>query len=806
MADQEIDFASKLQAMKTPQTTDAGFVDFASVLSQPGIKQRPLTSSPEQAEAQSTQVEEPSVSDDFMKSEFFAGEQYFDYRIRELDEEKKALMRDRMGFLGLKQLVTSPFGEESKESIRRQGEIVKEKRRLMLQKAIWQSGIPEHVRNLPELTAQINQGGEKFTGALLAGVLAPQEQDRLDILENFGWDVDRQQGFSVVTNPETGEQFQVNAPGLSQRDLIDFFATAIQFAPAARTTGLVTKIGPRVGVGATAAGLTELAKQGIEEALGGQFDLSEVGISTLFGGAAEVAIPALRGIWNKLSPKGRERLLAAQTVDDIKKLGIASQDELANIQQLVDRTRTAQAGVKEVTGVEVPVFRAQATGIPSDLLMQRFLGQLDPTSRKALESLRGQNEKAFEATIAMLNKVAPEETIEIAGRQIRDASQALIDARRLTQIEASSPIYKQAYRRQRQGKVPLLDMTDFSTKYKNIARQFEPKAKGVKDEIAESLKDVVRRVEAAKGDLRQLHNVKMHIDRALEKTGSDSLARSSKRFLRDVQKDLVEQLAEKSPSYRVARGEFIRTQGPIDELQDMAIGRTASLDDSQLDQAGRAFFDRNATPGSVEKARKLILGQPNGKDVWDQVIRKELHNRVSGLEELVADQGVESIANMPGKLRTAIFGNPNQRKVLMRAVDPETRKNLSWLDQVLSSTATGRAAGSPTSPFNVIKDKLVGRLRVAREAIRSPLGAVAGIGEESLFNRNARAIVDIMYDERWLERMSKIRAMEPNSAKAGKLLSETIDQASRMTAQAIRPEFEQPPRTKPQRDQFQNIK
>ncbi len=96
----------------------------------------------------------------------------------------------------------------------------------------------------------------------------------------------------------------------------------------------------------------------------------------------------------------------------------------------------------------------------------------------------------------------------------------------------------------------------------------------------------------------------------------------------------------------------------------------------------------------------------------------------------------------------------------MRAVDADTRKNLIWLDEVLSATASGRAAGSPTSPFEVIRRKLIGSLRVVREAIRSPLGATAAIGEETMFNRNARAIADIMYDPRWLKRMSKIRVLE----------------------------------------------
>lgn len=720
----------------------------------------------------------------FFRAQEFVGESFFDERLDALREEEKAINAASPNPLTMIQTAIADPSSilRAGPEMKRKSEIFEEIKALNKQKQTFLSGKPESVASLPELKAKISQGGEKFTGAMIAGILAPTDEDRVSILERFGWTIEREQGFPVIVNPESGERFQINAPGISERDFLDFAATALQFAPAAKATGVVAGTLKKVGAGATTAGLTEIAKQGIEAALGGEFDLSEVGLSTLFGGAAELAIPALKGIWRKLTPKGREQLLASKTLADIKKLGIASEDELLELQGLVDRVREAQKGIKEVTGVEVPAFRAQATGLPSDVAAQRLLPQLDAASKKALDSLGGQNKKASEATTSILNKIAPENTIEFAGREIRDASKAVIAARRLTQKEASSPIYKQAFRRQRQGKTPLLDMKKFDVKYTNIAKQFDPKDPKIKDEISEALKDVVARVKAARGDLRQLHNVKIHIDRQLEKFGEDSLAKSSKRFMRDVQKDLVEQLTEKSPSYRAAKSEFIRTQGPIDELMDMSIGKASRLGDDELDKAAGIFFNKNITPGALTKARNLI--EKNDPEAWAQIVRRELHNRVSGIQVKEGEQGIESVSNMAGQLRSAIFGNPEKRRVLMQGVDAETRKNLNFLDTMLSASATGRSAGSPTAPFQVIIDKLRGASRLIREAVTKPVGSLVSLGEQGIFNRNVRALGDTMFDPRWLKRMSEIRVLDPKSNKAAVEFGKLLDESIRISTQA----------------------
>ncbi len=726
---QYIDFASQLnQQPPVPEQEEAGYIDFAAQLAPSQQEAAPQEAAPQMQEREPVQT----YSSTFGRVP--------EYQKGEATAVKKAITgEDRQ--------------TEETRTLPRTGAVYK-----------WYEALePESVAIFKAIATSSNE--DEFAKTLESSI--PGATSRRD-----------EKGNMIVNIPGKGESV-VNPPGLDFTDMLKFGFEAAKFTPAFRWMG---GIGKALGVGkvgstamqAAGAGGTQLATELASE----ETDLGEAGLAAVLGGVAESAAPIIKGVWQRLSPAGRQQLLRAKTIDEIRKLGITDQRELVALQKLVNKTRSAKKGVRKATGVDVPVFRAQATGLPSDLLMQRFLNQLDPTARKSLQALRNQNEAAFDATVKMLNTIAPEETIEVAGRQIRDASKAAIQARKLAREQITSPMYNAAREASKENPILLPDFINRVSKRVKDLDEAE-KLRGV-------MSDFLGRVRRAKGDLGKLQRAKFYLDDKLSGMGETALANHDKRIIRDLKEEFLNEIEKKSPLFIEANEEFARLSGPVSELQDMAIGKTARLTDDQLDSASRAFFDRNATPGTIEKARSVILKQPGGKEAWSQIIRRELYNRISGLESLVAEQGIESVSNLPGKLRSAIFGNPNQRKVLMRAVDPDTRKNLLWLEEVLTSAASGRAAGSPTSPFNVIKDKLIGRLKVAREALRSPLSTVAGVGEETMFNRNAKAIADIMYDTRWLDRMSKIRAFDPQSERAGESLRKLIEAAAKATPQAAR--------------------
>ncbi len=472
---------------------------------------------------------------------------------------------------------------------------------------------------------------------------------------------------------------------------------------------------------------------------------------------------------------------------DIRNLKVASEEELAKIQRNVDRARAAQKKVEEATGIEVPVYRAQATRNEADLAHQFLLGETLPT--RVAKALDEQSKAAHDASTEIIARFAERKPTGLARQNVRDASVAAIEARRAAQEKASSRYYERAFQKARDRLTEPIYLSALSNRAKSTRDELAPLGDDVIDEAREllekarkhgdemlaktgsrtakgssleessrifrrdierelarlrkesngkgakasetvkSLDDILAHIKGAVGDLERLHYVKLHIDDVLKKTGTDnSLGSTAKKHLAIVQKELVDELVEQSPDYRMGRDEFIRMQRPIDELKYSAIGTTAKLEDKDVRKAGEAFFDPEEPIESIDMARNVILEQENGKAIWDQMVWQELHRRYGAFDGHVLDLGEGSVPNFPQKLLDAIFGKTQkQRDVLMRALDADQRKKFIALEELLYITKAGRKA-----PLGVIINELGVLLATIREAKFNR-------------NRNARALADVMF-------------------------------------------------------------
>ncbi len=204
----------------------------------------------------------------FWKGPHFDGA-YFDERRKELLQQLSVSRGLNTGFIGQGGGMYAPprFSPSKQGSV---DEISEELEKLDLQEKIWKHGISEDVYNLPEIGPELGQGAKRFSGALLTALLASEEKDRVKILEKFGWEASYADGFPVVANPDTGQRFILNKPGMSRNDVLDFFALAAQFIPAGRAAAQVgrgaAKVGSwtllkRAGAGAGYAAGTEVVKQ-----------------------------------------------------------------------------------------------------------------------------------------------------------------------------------------------------------------------------------------------------------------------------------------------------------------------------------------------------------------------------------------------------------------------------------------------------------------------------------------------------------------------------------------------------------------
>jgi hypothetical protein len=426
----------------------------------------------------------------------------------------------------------------------------------------------------------------------------------------------------------------------------------------------------------------------------------------------------------------------------------------------------------------VPLFQAQQTQIPSELLKQRILPQLDAGAKTAASALETQNKAAFEATSELINTIAPEGTVVSASQRFKNAASESVAIKKRARSEQASPIYKQAFRRERQGKNAPIKTSELQLKVNEMAKQFDPD-----DQIAKSLTRASKKIEQAKGNIQKLHNAKIEIDQMIAGTASDSLGNTTKRFLTDVQTDLVEQMTKQSPSYRAARSEFIRLSPPIEAIQDSVVGKVAEMSDAQLKNVAQTIFDTKAgltDPTSILNAKKVI--DATDPEAWGQLLRVEMNRRIGGLEQLIEEIPGDFVGNIPGQLRRTLFGNPQQRKALMIGMNSEQKQNFKYLETVLKRASSGRAAGSPTAAFGQAIEKLKGVSAVIRDSIFRPISTLQQTGERGIFDKNVSALSRVMFDPKFKPQLNKLKKLNPDSPAAARAMTQLLNDASDVEA------------------------
>lgn len=557
-------------------------------------------------------------------------------------------------------------------------------------------------------------------------------------------------GNLIAANNKTGTQVILNRPGLSQLDLMQFLGIATAFTPAGRTAAIPAQLGGRVAAGAAGAGVTQAALEGIQSQVGGELDTEEIALATALGGAAELVVPAIQSI--------RQARQARQL--DVGRKEVT--ETLGRIQP----AREAQAAVQAATGVDVPLFQAQQTLQPSTLLKQRLVPQLDAGAKKAASSLEQQNRQAFDATSELINTIADPEVVATGAKRFRDAAKIALEAGKQRRSQAVEPLFADAIEAGAD-----VDLTPVN----NLIRETleEAPTTGKFAATIKKVKNLLTGPKGAKPSLKQLQKAKFEIDEMIEAFGEGALGNTTKREVVGIQKELVRQMENASPLYKVANDEFKRLSPAVNELQDSIIGSISKVDDASLKNISRRIFDvAESNPQVVKNARKVIDKVDPG--AWDDLMRVEFQRRFGGVETLAEDLPGELVGNVPGQLRRAIFGNPEQRRTLLAGMTPSQRKNFVYLDDVLRRASAGRQAGSPTAPFGEVLDRLRGASAVIRDFIFRPLESLQKTGERGLFDRNVSKLTDVLFNPKWEPKIRELRGLNPRSQKAEKILSELL--------------------------------
>jgi len=439
------------------------------------------------------------------------------------------------------------------------------------------------------------------------------------------------------------------------------------------------------------------------------------------------------------------------------------------------------AGTQAAQETGIDLFKAQKTLNPTDIERQAFVSQLPSGAAKARRELSIQNAQSAEAVDRVLESIAPPNSITDAGARFRTAAEKSVEKIKAIRSEYSSPIYKQAFRRQRQGKTELINTDNLELKINKMAAQFDGSG-----EISKNLNSAAAKIKNANGDLQKLHHAKLELQQKIDSYGENSLGNTTKRYMTDVITDLTDDLTSQSPSYRAAKSEFARLSPDVDAMVDSPIGRASKLDDLQLKQLSKQVFDPSETDTNVIKNAKKTIKDID-PDAWDMLLRSELQRRMgrmrSDLGELSQSASTE---NVPSQLYNSIYGNEKSRRVLYEAATPEVRKKLKYLETALKRASKGRPGGSQTGVrAEISKEMRGGIIQSIRNLVRSPIDTTLGVGEEAAFNKRVSQMADVLFDPSWNSDWDKLRNLEATSSKAGEIFDKMLRESKRATGFGI---------------------
>ncbi len=619
---------------------------------------------------------------------------------------------------------------------------------------------------LPRFATTPEGGGELSADSLrmTVGLLSTfDEKAQRDIISEFipeaSFETTRD-GSTIINVPtEEGVRRSVlNRPGFSAGDAITGITQMLAFVPAARISAMGKTLAQKVGFGAAASGATEQALQETGIALGREErDPAATALAAGLGGGAEMAGAGLRRFADGRKAKG----LAVEA------------SEVADAEARIAPIREAQQAVADATGSEVGLFPAQQTQQPSALIKQRLLPQLEAGSRKAAEALERQNGEVFEATMRMIDTIAPESATDNAAERFRSAAARAIDARKQARAAAASPLYREAFAKALGSELdttealkPVHALVDDILRSAPSGSSFER----VGGKLARLLSDKTGPV-----DLERLQKARFEMTDMINASEASGKAVSShlKRDITLIKQELTAQMRALSPEFAAADDVFESMSPAVSELENGIVGRISRVKDDQLQRITNMMFEPGMSGvGTVTRVKDLLDHVDPG--VWDDVLRLEFSKRVDGLQQLVADSPEQLAGNLPAKLLNTVYRNPNQRRMLLHGMEPNQRQNFLYLEKVLRAAASGRAAGSPTASFQAAMEKMRGVSAVLRDTLFRPLQTLQGVGEKSLFDHNVAALTDIMFNPKWEPAMKRVRELPLDSKEAERIMADLI--------------------------------
>ena len=621
------------------------------------------------------------------------------------------------------------------------------------------AALPEDIQKLSELgsvTSPVTTGEFGSDIQIAAGLLTSFDPDaRKDIIKNAVPGVTFEEvNDTTVVNLPNGQRAVLNAPGLSQSDLITGIGQALSFVPAGLISSIPRHLAQRIGLGAVTSGATEAGLQATSQALGSEqaIDKGQVATAAALGGAGEVVVPALKGLKDAASK-------SIKNLENTGRSALESSDLALQIQ--------SKLGIR--------LLPAQKTLSPEKLVEQRALLTTEEGADLGIPQLKAQNQEVAQATENFLGDIANPEVIRTADETFRKtAEKVMIEGQKELNALFKEP-FKRIQRKIDAQPEKLEAVID------SINRRLTNDLDKTSNKTAKNaLTRFQDELNANKNSIEGIRDAKDEVDLVLDTLGVDSQSaaavKKARRQISSAEKQLKAQLNRSFPEFKEVNKRFAEKRGEIlGPLERSGFGKFANINDQQLKSLSSKVFDASETNPKVLEQTKRALKRSKvegAEQSFDDLLRVELDRRIlkskADIDKVIKGDD-DFVTDMPGILNRAIFGaNQSQRDVLMRALKPRQRKRAELLEEALKRASAGRIGGSTTQPNQeainrIEKDPL---LRGMLKFLKSPIKNTLGFGDETSRASRRQASAEIAFDPAWGGQFDKISKMQNNAKKS----------------------------------------
>ncbi len=577
-------------------------------------------------------------------------------------------------------------------------------------------------------------------------------------------EIDSDEKGNLHVRVDSGE-YVVNAPGMSEQDLVQMATQIAYTLPAGR----FARVGATAGKQALGLAAGEFAgeatRQTAVNVAGGKspYSPSHMFLAGLGRYLGETVVPVADYMRKKRVSK--ELSINPEDMDEAYK-NMADADDIT-----------------ENTGVEFSL--GQKTGMDKTLETQIQVQNRKEGRAKGQAFMKSQNKELADRVNNFLGEIADGSAVFLGSRRFKSAADQWLLTQKALRSEKTSPIYTDSF-----IDTNPIDVSDIRAHIESVA-EVRPKDGEVRNVLEKVLKQLRpnptgdESIPFIEKRLEELHNVRLEIGEMIENRNQNSLGRIAKRELSIIKERLTEKMDSASSEYAKARNLFKEMSPYIDAVEKSVVGKVADFNDMQLSSIAEELFgEKMKNMSDLYNARGVV--ESVDPEAWRDIVRVGFEDRLGDLLKHSLDADVYD--QFPKKLKKSLFGEVTNKtgSIFEIALKPHpwekhsastmphnALSNLQYIKNAIELADRGRGS-APLQTMETRADLL------DRGVIDSILRFTVSFSRRVLEKRRetaAEIVTKVMFDPEYQAPMKKIRRMDPRSREAAILFYQILRRA-----------------------------